>query len=204
MRIRESQETIYETALSVFADFGYQKSTMDDIAGKLSMTKGNLYRYASGKRELYEKTVAHCLLKWQLKVGEAIASETDPRRRFLVMCFKAVEYLADDDPFRRLLVHDPDIFPMFAENDPYEKINRNSTGMIRDILEQGIAEGVFREVSADRISNIVFMIYKMFIIRTYIQSRDDFIRDLFADTVQLLMHGLFIDPDIDLSDFLQP
>jgi AcrR family transcriptional regulator len=204
MRARESQENIYDTALSVFADFGYQKSTMDDIAGRLSMTKGNLYRYASCKRELYEKTVAHCLLKWQSKVGEAIAGETDPRHRFLVMCFKAVEYLAGDDPFRRLLAHDPDIFPMFAENDPYGEINKNSVGIIRDILKQGMAEGVFREIDPDRISNIVFMIYKMFIIRTYIQSKDEFIRDMFADTVELLMHGLFIDADIDLSDYIQP
>ena len=81
MRSKESQQVIYETALSVFADFGYQKSTMEDIAAKLSMTKGNLYRYAAGKRQLYEKTVAHCLIKWQQKVGEAIAEETDPRRQ---------------------------------------------------------------------------------------------------------------------------
>ena len=202
MRARESQETIYDMALSVFADFGYQKSTMDDIAGRLSMTKGNLYRYASGKKDLYEKTVTHCLLKWQSKVGEAIAGETDPKRRFLVMCFKAVEYLAGDDAFRRLLVHDPDIFPMFAENDPYAKINQNSVGIIRNILKQGIAEGVFREIDPDRISDIIFMIYKMFIIRTYIQSKDKFIRDMFADTVELLMHGLFIDTDTDLSDYI--
>lgn len=202
MRTRESQENIYDMALSVFADFGYQKSTMDDIARRLSMTKGNLYRYASGKRDLYEKTVTHFLLKWQSKVGEAIADETDPKRKFLVMCFKAVEYLADDDAFRRLLVHDPDIFPMFTENDPYAEINKNSVGIIRDILKQGISEGVFRMIDPERISNIIFMIYKMFIIRTYIQSKDKFIREMFADTVELLAHGLFVDTDTDLSDYI--
>lgn len=203
MRPRESQEIIYETALSVFADFGYQKSTMDDIAGRLSMTKGNLYRYAPGKRELYEKTVAHCLLKWQQKVGEAIAGENDPRRKFLVMCFKAVAYLAEDDPFRRLLAHDPDIFPMFSENDPYESINEKSAGIIRDILKQGMAEGVFRRIDPERISTIIFMIYKIFIIRTYIQSKDEFIHEMFLDTVQLLTHGLFTDTDIDVSEFIK-
>jgi len=202
MRSKESQELIYETALSVFADFGYQKSTMDDIGKRLSMTKGNLYRYAAGKRQLYEKTVTYCLLNWQQKVGEAIACETDPRRRFLCMCVKAVEYLAEDDAFRRLLAHDPDIFPMFPDNDPYEKINKTSTIIIRDILEQGMQQGVFRRIDPDRISNMIFMIYKMFIIRTYIQSKDEFIKEMFKDTVQLLMHGLFIDEDIDISDFI--
>ena len=39
-----------------------------------------------------------------------------------------------------------------GENDPYENINQNSTVMIQDILEQGMAEGVFRKIDPSRIS----------------------------------------------------
>ena len=47
------------------------------------------------------------------------------------------------------------------------------------------------------------MIYKIFIIRTYIRSKDDFIKQMFTDTVQLLTHGLFIDTDIDVNAFIR-
>lgn len=194
MRQRESQETIYQTALAVFAEYGYQKATMEDIAGRLGMTKGNLYLYTRGKKDLYEKTVAHALLGWQGKVADAVAgADNDPRQRFLVMCEKAVEYLSEDDALRRVLMRDPEIFPMFPVKDPYEAINQNSVAMIRDILKQGINTGLFRPVDCDRVSEIIFLIYKMFIIRTYIHSNDPFLRDMFDETVSLFTHGLFTD-----------
>ncbi|NOY68783.1 MAG: TetR/AcrR family transcriptional regulator [Deltaproteobacteria bacterium] len=195
MRKKESQENIYRAALFVFAKYGYRKTTMEEIAAELDMTKGNLYRYAAGKKELYRKAVAHALGNWQARVGTAIENAgPDPRRRFSVMCEKAVEYLSSDDDLRRVLIHDPDIFPLFADNDPYESINRNSVAMIREILEQGVDAGVFRTVDAGRVSEIIFLIYKMFIIRTYVHSKDEFLRDLFDETVSLFTNGLFTKP----------
>lgn len=193
MRQRESNEIIYSTALAVFADFGFRKATMDDIASRLNMTKGNLYLYARDKKDLYRRTVAHALLNWQARVAEAVSRETEPAGRFVVMCRKALEYLSTDDALRRVLVFDPEIFPMFADHDPYEEINRNSVAMIRDILSQGIAAGVFRPVDPDRTAEVIFMIYKMFVIRTYIRSQDAFMREMFDDTLSLLMRGLFVD-----------
>lgn len=195
MRQRESLETIYTISLSVFAEFGYKKATLEDIASRLNMTKGNLYLYAKSKKDLYRSTVAHALIKWQTKVAEAVIGESDPRQRFTVMCEKALEYLSDDAPLRRVLVFDPEIFPMFEDQDPYQEINRNSVAMIRTILLEGIEGGFFQPVDPDRTAEVIFMIYKMFVIRTYIRSQDAFMRERFDDTIALLTRGLFIKAD---------
>ena len=73
MKPREDIETIYQTALTVFAQFGFSKTTMEDIAGRLDMTKGNLYLYVKNKQDLYHKTVAYALLRWQGRVAEAVS-----------------------------------------------------------------------------------------------------------------------------------
>lgn len=192
MRKKEKIETIYTAALKVFADFGYKKATVEDIAGQLNMTKGNLYLYVKNKKELYRETVSWALRKWQMRVGEAIEKEVEVKKRFHVMCFKAVEYLSRDDHFRRVLIHDPDIFPMFPELDPFEEINRNSVLMIKNILEQGIREKKFRDVDTEKVSEIIFLIYKVFIIRTYIKNENRFMQQVFAETVELLTLGLYI------------
>jgi len=193
MRKKEQIETIYRAALNVFADFGYKKTTVEDIARRLNMTKGNLYLYVKNKKELYRETVSWALQNWQIRVAEAIEREPDVKNRFQVMCFKAVEYLSMDDLFRRVLIHDPDIFPMFPDQDPFEEINRNSVRMIKNILKQGIQEKKFRNVDTERVSEIIFLIYKMLIIRTYINSRNHFMQQVFAETVELLTYGLFIE-----------
>jgi AcrR family transcriptional regulator len=193
MKPRENIETIYQTALDIFSQYGFPKTTMEDIAGRLSMTKGNLYLYAKNKQDLYHKTAAYALLKWQARVAEAVINEPDAKQKFLTMCFKAVEYLADDMHLRNLLIRDPEIFPMFPVKDPFEEINRNSVEMIKSILHQGTAEGVFRPFDIERISEVIFMIYKMFIIRMYIKTDDRVLHKMFEDTVDLCTRGLFAD-----------
>lgn len=184
---------IYQAALGIFAEYGFKKATLDDIAAHLGMTKGNLYLYARSKKDLYEQTVRHALLQWQRAVRETVAAEADADARFLAMSRKAVEVLAENHELRRLLVRDPDIFPMFPKADPYADINGNSVAMIRDILAQGISEGRFRAVDLDTVPEILFSIYKMFIIRMYLKSGDPMVQEMFAQTVTLMTRGLFMD-----------
>jgi AcrR family transcriptional regulator len=193
MKPRENIETIYKVALSVFAEFGYQKATMEDIAGKLDMTKGNLYLYVKNKKDLYHKTVTHALLGWQSKVLEAVDSKPDAKKKFYTMCFKAVEYLSEDLELQHVLNRDPEIFPMFPANDPFYEINNNSKALIRAILDQGIKEKAFRNMEPERMSEALFMIYKMFVIRIYIKTEDKLVHEMYKDTVDLLTNGLFIE-----------
>lgn len=191
MKPKEDIAAIHEAALGVFAEYGFKKATLDDIAAELGMTKGNLYRYARNKQDLYRNTVRHALLRWQGRVREAIEAETDVVVQFHVMCRKAVAYLSQDDALRRLLVRDPDIFPMFAADDPYGDINANSVAMIRAILQRGIAEQRFREVDLESVPEVIFSVYKMFIIRMYIKSPDRAQERMFTQTVELITRGLF-------------
>ena len=82
---------------------------------------------------------------------------------------------------------------MFPVNDPFDEINNNSVALIRAILDQGIKEKVFRKMDPERMSEAMFMIYKMFIIRIYIKTEDKLIHEMFKDTVDLLANGLFIE-----------
>jgi AcrR family transcriptional regulator len=193
MKPRENIETIYQTALEVFAQFGFSKTTMEDIAGRLSMTKGNLYLYATNKRDLYHKTAEFALLKWQARVAEAVVNESDVKQKFLTMCFKAAEHLAEDRHLRSLLIRDPEIFPMFPTKDPFEEINRNSIELIKSILRVGMAEGAFRRFDIERMSEVIFMIYKMFIIRMYTKTENRVFHEMLRDTVDLCTQGLFAD-----------
>lgn len=179
--------------MSVFAQYGFRKATLEDIANKLYMTKSNLYLYARNKKELYRNTVSWALLRWQGRVLEAVEKETDIRERFQVMCFKAVEYLSGDDDLRRVLIHDPDIFPVFTDKDPYQEINENSVALIKSILIQGIREKQFRPVDVTQVADIIFMIYKTVIVRTYIRSDEVFMRESFTEMMNLFTRGLFLD-----------
>ncbi len=49
----KAKSAILETAAVVFAQKGYHEATMDDVAGKLGVSKGAVYQYFSSKDDLF-------------------------------------------------------------------------------------------------------------------------------------------------------
>ena len=190
MKPKIDNSTIFTAALSVFARFGFKKTTVQDIADQLGMTKGNLYRYAQNKRDLYEKTVSWALVRWQDNVRRSIARQTRVEEQFRVMCRSAVTYLSSDPDLRQVLAADPDIFPMFAGRDPYGDINQASVEMIKAILKRGIQGSRFRPVDVDITAETIFGIYKMLIIRAYIRNEEQRLEQMFEQALELMTHGL--------------
>jgi AcrR family transcriptional regulator len=70
MKKQKRTEEIYAAALRLFADYGFKKTTMEDVARELDITKGALYIYVEDKKDLYQKTVGWALLKWQNRSGK--------------------------------------------------------------------------------------------------------------------------------------
>jgi len=55
VRQKENIETIYAAALKTFAKYGFKKTTVEDIAVAMNMTKGNLYLYVKNKKDLFNQ-----------------------------------------------------------------------------------------------------------------------------------------------------
>lgn len=182
---------VLNASLKCFARYGYKKTTMEEIAEELGLTKGALYSYARNKKDLYQKAVAYALTKWQAKVREAVEDAGSPEEKFMTLSFKAYKYLAADHDLQNILINDPDIFPMFPKEDPFIEINENSRNMLRAVLEEGINSKIFRPLDLDSATWLLFSIYKMFIIDTYVVSDQEATEKLFKDAVDLLLYGLF-------------
>ncbi len=190
MRNRLDEQVILDAALKVFSRYGYKKSTLEDIANELNMTNTAMYAYASSKRDLYEQTVRYVMKRWQSSVEQAVGGQTTAREKLTTLCESALYYLARDVEFCALLKNDPSIFPMFPTVDPYEEINRDSVRMIERLLTFGRETGEFRVIDAEGMAEVLFSIYKNFIIHTYINSEEDYTRQYLPITMELVLNGI--------------
>jgi len=190
MRNKQDETVILDAALKVFSRYGYKKSTLDDIANALSMTNTAMYAYATSKRDLYEQTVRYVMKRWQGSVQQAVSKQSTAQGKLTKLCESALYYLAKDAEFCALLRSDPGIFPMFPTVDPYEEINRDSVLMIERIIQFGQETGEFRAVDASGSAEVLFSIYKNFIIHTYINSEEDYTSRYLPITLELLLNGL--------------
>ncbi len=190
MKKKEKQEEIYGKALIIFADYGYRKTAIGDIASAMGIAKGTIYLYAENKKELYRDTVAWAFSRWQTRVKNAVAMAGDPVEKLQILSHKAYEYLSDDQALRKILQHDPELFPLFESKDPFLNINRESVSMIKEILEEGTAQGVLDVPDIEETAHCLFSIYVMFIQKTYVVPEGDSAKRMFETAVNLLIRGL--------------
>lgn len=190
MRKRIDDETILLSALRCFSAYGYKKTTLEDIAGELNLGNSSVYAYTTSKRALYEDVVRYVMLRWQNKVKAAVEQMGTATEMFRVLCETALLYLSEDSAFCALLKNDPTIFPMFPESDPYEDINTESVAMIGRILDAGQANGEFRKLDTAAVSELIFSMYKGFIIRAYIENEDRFMEHYMSQAIDLFTNGI--------------
>ncbi|MFZ5572318.1 MAG: TetR/AcrR family transcriptional regulator [Thermodesulfobacteriota bacterium] len=190
MAKKSTPDQIFTAALAVFARYGLRRTRMEDIARELDLATATLYRYVKDKLDLYEKTVAFGIRRWQAKVFEAVSAETDVTRQFVTMARKGYEYLAGDEDLRRILINDPAIFPLSPRKVRFPDIDKASIALIRQILQHGIDTGVFRPVDVALVSDLLYSVYVMFIIKAYIKSEEDSDRRMFEEGLDLIVRGL--------------
>ncbi|HNY63793.1 MAG TPA: TetR/AcrR family transcriptional regulator [Deltaproteobacteria bacterium] len=190
MKKKEKLELLYCKSLEVFARYGYKKTTLEDIAGEIGITKPGLYKYVKDKMDLYEKTLSFALLRWQDRVVNAVNREDDIVRKFIVMSQKGYDYLMEDELLTEILRKDPTIFPFSTNIVRFREVNQRSLDLIKYILEEGIKQRKFSKVDIQRTSVLLYSIYRTFIVEAYVISDAKQIKKIYTDGINLILNGL--------------
>ena len=191
MALKEKKyQDLYRESLKLFATFGYKKTTIEDVADKLNMTKGNLYFYVKNKQILYENTINWALSKWQESVGKEIDKESTPALKFRAMAESSMAYIESNKPLRKLLINDPDIFTLEESRDRFPLANKAAIEIIKDILQQGIDDGSFYPMEVEETARYLFSVYMMFLIKTYVYLDRDSYKKMFNAALSLNLRGL--------------
>lgn len=182
---------LYEAALRVFGKYGYKKATVEDIAQELGLTKGALYQYTKNKRTLYEKSVEYGMYKWQEKTLDTVKDIGDVVLKLKILCRNALGYLSKDINLRTIIMHDPDVFPISFKMDPYKDLNDSSMKYLKSVLDEGVKSKKFRDIDTDIMTKLLFSIYKMLILETYVLEEQDLDR-VYDSAIDLILRGFVI------------
>jgi AcrR family transcriptional regulator len=109
LRSNERREQLLSVAATLFAESGYDATTMDHVALAAGVTKPLLYQHFESKHALYEEIVTAAASALLDALAVAASPDVSPREkveRGLTTYFTAV--LGDDASFRLLLVESTD------------------------------------------------------------------------------------------------
>ncbi len=119
-----SKEKIMEAAVELFERYGYEKTTLEDIAGRIGKTKTSVYYYFDGKQDILREVLSREFAAVQSKLIETWAKsfEKEPCR------FK--EYLKA----RMTLIIGMRVYPQFTVNQYSDSANGVS-GIVREVRD---------------------------------------------------------------------
>jgi AcrR family transcriptional regulator len=169
-RAEDTRRRIYEQALELFREKGFEQTTMRDIAAKAGMALGAAYYYFSGKEAIvlafYEEMqeISHDAIL------EALAGHKKLKDRLRVVVEKRLELLAPNRKFcDALFRHAPDARDPLS---PFSTENRAIRERALQHLEAALAGGDIK-VPADLRHRLPYLLwlYQMAIILFWLYDR---------------------------------
>lgn len=136
------RENIIETATRMFVEQGIKAVRMDDIARAAGISKRTLYELFRDKEELLYFCMSH-YIAFRTRRDEEIAAGSRNVLDAMLRCFG--EALATAEPVYRLKSALQKFYPKVYERLAGEQRERDGMGVLRQTLQKGIEEGLFRE-----------------------------------------------------------
>ncbi len=138
----EIKKLIINQAQTVFARFGFRKTTMDEIAQASHKGKSTLYHYFQSKEDIYHAVIEKEAKELKEEIRQAISIEANPQdklRTYIITRMHALKRLANlYEAFKdEYLENYKFIEKIRVSYDEYERI------MISGILKEGVNRGEF-------------------------------------------------------------
>lgn len=144
----DMRDAILRTAIRLFRDVGYYKTTVADIAKVMEMSPANIYRFFSSKKEIHASAARLLMGEVEAAVETIVSGSGDPidrLRRILetVHVMNAERYVADSK------IHEMVAVAMEQSWDVCQEHIVRIMKAITSIIQDGVTAGIFHVDNVD-------------------------------------------------------
>jgi AcrR family transcriptional regulator len=135
-----TRESLIRSALVVFREKGYERTTVRAIADHAGVPISTLYTHIESKEKLFLELVSPVIERADARLEEIVGSERSPTEKLREAIVAAATAFDDNSP--ELFIYLADFYPVFARENPHGR--RPYEQLWQDLLQSGIASGDFR------------------------------------------------------------
>jgi len=136
-------DEILAAARDVFCEKGYEATAVAEIAARMGVVEGTIYKYFASKRELLLKVLEHWYEEMFGDYARDLAGLSQPRARLRLLVWRHLRSIRDYPLLCRLMFRE-----VQSEHDyrgtVLHELNRRYTQLLLDVIEAGVAAGEFR------------------------------------------------------------
>ena len=183
------REEILDAATDLFAEFGYSDAVTKDLAEKLQVGKGTIYRYFPSKRDLFLAAADRVMRRLRVHIDQSIAGVVDPIERIESGLRAFLGFFACHPKFVELLILERALFKDRSEPTYFVHRERNKLRW-HDLYRVLIADGRLRDMPVERISNVIMDLAYGTIFTNYFSGRCRSPEEQAREILDVVFHGI--------------
>lgn len=186
----EVRTQIVDAANGYFRHYGYEKTTVSDLAKSIGFSKAYIYKFFDSKQAIGEAICGQCLEGLMAKVTTAVRHGDSASERLRTL-FSTIllESLALFFAERKL--YDITAHAVTEKWAPPQTYQGEIRALLQQILKEGREQGEFeRKTPLDEVSRAIYWAIEPFINPVLLQYRMDDAQDACRDVVGLILRSL--------------
>lgn len=186
---KDIRESIIEAGQHTFTKFGFQKTTMNDIARTARKAKSSLYHYFTSKEEIFQEILEKEVRFLNEELRKVVATADTPQQkirnffitRMQIICNLANLYSVLKDTYFESY--------SFIEKQR-EKFYNEEVAMVKKMLSDGVEAGVFLIKNLDIAVSAIITGLKGFEYAWVKESDESTNREKIESLLDILLYGL--------------
>lgn len=187
----EVQERILDAAQQRFQQFGYNKTTMAEIAEDCQMSAANLYRYFENKQAIGAQLATHCLSESIAKFRLVLANNNSSASERLTAFVWAVLHDTYDRWSKMPRINELVQMILTERQDVIQRFDDEKRDLLAKLLEEASQTGEFDVAEPSVAAEAILTAIKMFSVPIFMGMYpiETFERNA-NDVTQLMLRGL--------------
>jgi AcrR family transcriptional regulator len=149
------ETTIAQAAKEVFAEHGYQRATLEEIAQRAGMSKATIYLYYRNKDDLFLHVVEELITTVMAATAQEAVTPKPPLEKLYGMVRGKIEFYEREREFFRIYLNEKQGLEV-APKDPHKRAVRDmylqGVHTLAGVVQEGIDAGVLRPLDSQRLA----------------------------------------------------
>lgn len=186
--MNNTKGAIFDAAMKIFSDCGYDGATMDDIALDAGVAKGTLYYHFKSKEEIFKFVISEGMQRIEEEIEAATVKVHDPIDKLKVLCNVQISLVYEKSNFFKVVMSQ--LWGKEIRQSELRISIKKYIHIIETFIEGAKGNGLIREGSTS------FMAYTFFgslcsaaiyeLVNTEEKSKDEAVENL----VQCIFNGI--------------
>lgn len=144
MRSQQREAEILKAAQYVFLEKGFERAAVSEIAARVGVVEGLIFRYFPTKRDLLNEVLRTLYEPLISDVGEGFARIKGFRGRLRFIVWRHLRFYTENAEFARLILHEVRTSPDYSSS-VLHGLNVRYTSFLLQTLEHAITDGEIAE-----------------------------------------------------------